>query len=62
MKKQFINEILCKRIVDTRKYRYVAQECYNDREQWIEIRRIPLSDLDTTAALADWETVKVIRW
>lgn len=61
MKKQFIDEVLCKRIVDTRKYRYVAEECYNDKEQWIEIRRIPLTAIDTTAALTDWEVVKEIR-
>ncbi len=60
MKKEFIDRITRERIVDTRKYRYVIKECYNATEQWAEIRRLPLEDLDTTAAIDGWETVKVI--
>lgn len=42
---------------DTAKYRYIYKE-FPDRA---EIRKLPLSQLDTTAAIDGWETVMVIR-
>lgn len=66
MKKSFEARVLRERVVNTEKYRYTVQECYGAPDpytytQWLEIRRLPLEDLGTTAALTDWETVKVIR-
>lgn len=61
MKQEFINRILREGIVDTENYRYIKKECHNHETQWIEIRRLPLSSLDTTAALSDWETVEVMK-
>ena len=60
MTKQFMEKVLKFRMVDTRNYRYVAEECHNADEQWLEIRRLPLELLDTTAALTEWETVAKI--
>ena len=57
MTKAFINRVLIKRIVDTRNYRYIVEECHNADGQWQEIRRLPIDDLDTTAAIDGWETV-----
>lgn len=57
MKKEFIEKIIRYGSVDTEKYRYVARE-YPDR---LEVQRLPLADLDTTAALNGWETVQVIK-
>lgn len=61
MKKEFEKRVLNERIVDTAKYRYVVAECHNSSSQWFEIRRIPLDQLDTTASINGWETVKVIK-
>lgn len=61
LSKAFIDRVRAERIVDTRTYRYVAKECYNAVEQWLEIRRLPLSALDTTAAIDGWETVAKIK-
>ena len=57
MTKAFINRVLIERIVDTRNYRYIVEECYNADDQWQEIRRLPIDDLDTTAAIDGWEAV-----
>ena len=57
MTKAFIDRVLKERIVDTRNYRYIVAECYNVDEAWGEIRRLPINDLDTTAAIDAWETV-----
>lgn len=57
MTKGFVTRVLNERIVDTRKYRYVVVECYDHASQWLEIHRLPISDLDTTAAIDGWETV-----
>ena len=57
MTKNFIDRVLKERIVDTRNYRYVVKECYNADEAWGEIRRLPIADLGTTAAIDGWETV-----
>ena len=61
MKKSFEARVLRDRTVDTRKYRYTVANCHDASRQWLEIRRLPLEDLGTTAALTDWETVKVIH-
>lgn len=50
MTKAFENRVNKEGIVDTRNYRYCARDN--------KIVRIELDKLDTTAALADWETVK----
>lgn len=60
MKRDFIERVIRERVVDTRKYRYTIKERQTVTEQYAEIRRLPLSDLDTTAAIDGWETVKVI--
>ncbi len=57
MKKEFIEKVIRLGSVDTDKYRYVARE-YPDR---LEVQRLPLSALDTTAALDGWETVEVVK-
>lgn len=61
MTKTFITRVMFERIVDTRNYRYVAKECYDHESNWLEIRRLPISDLDTTAAIDGWETVYSTR-
>jgi len=53
MKKEFIEKVLRERIVDTKQYRYVAK--VKDGKQYIN--RLPVADLDTTAAIDGWETV-----
>ena len=50
MTKAFENRVKREGIVDTNNYRY----CLRDNK----IVRIELDKLDTTAVLADWETVK----
>ena len=57
MKKEFIEKVIRLGSVDTDKYRYVARE-YPDR---LEVQRLPLSALDTAAALDGWETVEVVK-
>lgn len=57
----FIARVRAERIVDTRAYRYVAKECYNADKQWLEIRRLPIDDLDTTKSIDGWETVAKIN-
>lgn len=57
MKKEFIEKVIRLGSVDTDKYRYVARE-YPDR---LEVQRLLLSELDTTAALDSWETVQVVK-
>lgn len=60
MKKDIRARVLQGEIVDTRKYRYVLKECYDNEKQWHIIQRLPIEDLGTTAALGGWETVEVI--
>lgn len=55
------SRVLNGEIVDTQKYRYVLKHCSNYEKQWVEIRRLPLEYLDTTAAIDGWETVEVIE-
>lgn len=54
MTKQFIDRVFRERIVDTSKYRYCAKEISGS----LTIIRLPIADLDTTAAIDGWETVK----
>ncbi len=61
LSKAFIERVKKEYIVDTRKYRYTTKECYDATHQWLEIRRLPISALDTTAAIDGWETVEVIE-
>lgn len=51
MKKDFIERVKREGIVDTKGYRYVVD---NENGQ---IKRLPLEDLDTTAAIDSWEVV-----
>lgn len=53
MKKKFLERVMRERMVDTRKYRYL----FATKNGKAEVIRLPLEDLDTTAALNDWETV-----
>lgn len=55
------NRVLNGETVDTKKYRYVLKACHNHEKQWAEIRRLPLEQMDTTAAIDGWETVEVIE-
>lgn len=57
MKPEFIEKVIRERIVDTKSYRYVYK-CFADHA---EIRRIRISDLETTAAINGWNTVSVIK-
>lgn len=57
MKKEFIAKVIREGIVDTKTYRYTAHLVNGADEQYTEIRRLPLADLDTTAALDPWEVV-----
>lgn len=57
MKNAFVSQVIRERIVDTRRYRYIARE----HGDGVEILRLPLADLDTTAAIDGWEKVAEIR-
>lgn len=57
MTKEFETRIQKERIVDTKNYRYVY-ECDFDKAV---IKRLPIRELDTTAALTDWKIVKIYR-
>ena len=57
MTKEFETRIQKERIVDTKNYRYVY-ECDFDKAV---IKRLPIWELDTTAALTDWKIVKIYR-
>lgn len=60
MTKAFEAKVIYYGCVDTKTYRYYADYKYDHIDQWIEIQRIPLSYLGTTAEIDGWETVKVI--
>lgn len=57
MIKNFENRVVREGIVDTKKYRYCCKDYAGKRE----IQRLPLTALDTTAAIDGWEIVKVIK-
>ena len=61
MTKDFERKVLNERIVDTKTYRYIVAEKYDAESQWAEIKRLPIAQLDTAAAIDGWETVKVIK-
>lgn len=54
MTKNFEKRVKKEGIVDTRLYRYI----YKTTVCAVEIQRLPIKFLDTTAALHEWETVK----
>lgn len=56
MKKEFWERVKWKKIVDTRKYRYVLDDDISLER--LLIKRLPIEDLDTTAAIDGWEVVK----
>jgi hypothetical protein len=61
MTKEFIDRVIREGIVDTKTYRYIRKDMTGATEQWVEIRRLPIDKLDTTAAIDGWETVRVIK-
>ena len=52
MTKAFIERVITESIVDTRKYRYIVKDG--------KIMRLPIKDLDTTAAIDGWEAVTTL--
>lgn len=56
MTNTMINRIIREGIVDTRNYRYTTRET----QTALEIIRLPIAALDTTAAIDGWEIVKRI--
>lgn len=56
MKKEFWERVKRERIVDTKKYRHVLDT--DIRLERPLIKRLPIEDLDTTAAIDGWEVVK----
>ena len=62
MTKAIMLRILREGIVDTAKYRYTVRTAHDNRGEWCEFIRLPLSALDTTAALDGWEIVKRAGW
>lgn len=60
MTQDFIKRIMHERIIDTKNYRYIVTEEHDNENQWAEIKRLPISQLDTTAAIDGWKTVKRI--
>ena len=61
MKKELRTRIINEGVVDTRNYRYRTIVRSDLDYQWLEIVRIRLEHLDTTAAIDGWETVEVIK-
>ena len=57
MKKSFIAKVLHEEMVDTREYRYLVRTKNSLSDRWRIIIRLPISDLDTTAAIDGWEEV-----
>ena len=57
---EFKARLMQERTIDTKDYRYIVTEEYDNEKQWAEIKRLPLSDLDTTKAIDGWETIERI--
>ena len=57
MTKAFIERVKNERIVDTRKYRYILDVPVDKTPC---IKRLPISNLDTTAAIDGWEVVAAL--
>lgn len=55
--KKFIEKVIANGSIDTKSYRYIVKDL-PDRQ---EVRRLPICQLDTTAAIDGWETVWVSR-
>ena len=56
MTKAFIDKVIRNGIVDTANYRYA----YRADKTRAVVERLPINQLDTTAALEQWEVVEVI--
>ena len=54
MTKALIERVKNERVVDTRKYRYILDGTVGKTPC---IKRLPINDLDTTAAIDGWEVV-----
>ena len=59
MTKAFENRVKKEVTVDTRTYRY-EYECIINQDIAV-IKRLPIRDLNTTAAIDGWETVKIYK-
>ena len=57
MKKEFVEKVKREGIVDTKSYRYRTAICNGARTQKLQILRLPIEGLDTTAAIDGWEVV-----
>lgn len=66
MTKKFERKLRENHVVDTRKYRYIAEdvqycsEVGGELHAGLIIKRCPIENLGTTAAINGWETVVVI--
>lgn len=58
MTNTMIDRIIREGIVDTRRYRYTTRET----QTALEIIRLPIAALGTTAAIDGWEIVKRVGW
>ena len=56
MNTKFIDKVIREGVVDTKAYRYV----YRVDKTRAVVERLPINQLDTTAALEPWEVVDVI--
>lgn len=67
MTNQFQQRVLTEGIVDTRNYRYIVRGDHTTgqygeiTDAWQTIYRLPISDLDTTAAIDGWVKVAEIH-
>ena len=59
MTKAFENRVKKELTVDTKTYRY-GYECIINQGIAV-IKRLPIRDLNTTAAIDGWETVKIYK-
>ena len=57
MTKAFFERVKREKVVDTRKYRYVLDDTVGKTPC---IKRLPINDLDTTAAIDGWEVVTTL--
>ena len=57
MTKTFFERVKREKVIVTRKYRYVLDGTVGKTPC---IKRLPISDLDTTAAIDGWETVTTL--
>ena len=57
MTKALSERVKRERVVDTRKYRYILDDVVGKIPC---IKRLPINDLDTTAAIDGWETVATL--